>query len=224
VHVLNILRRVAIVFGLLAAGVLFWLRRVDSGAPTTPVLVDPIVPARLSSFRVDRSPDFTPGKGRYSIRLDDFDTAVPFIVPNSRVDVLVVMDRGQNDRAAKLFMENIRVLAVSEVPGSRIDRLPIASTIVTVEVTPAERERLAIAVAQGQLHLMLRGYDDPEVVQTATPPPAHRVEMMEFSSPCTTPAEARPGSVIVRNLLRSSPTCGLHFQRDSAGAERSKPD
>jgi pilus assembly protein CpaB len=89
------------------------------------------------------------------------------IQPNSRVDILVVIDGGEKGRVAKLFMENMRILAIGSVPQRAEDGRPINAAVATVEVTPNEGERLAIATTQGQIQLMLRGYGDPDSAKTA---------------------------------------------------------
>jgi pilus assembly protein CpaB len=104
----------------------------------------------------------TPGKRAVSFRVNDVSGISGLIQPNSRVDIVTVIDGGaEKGRVAKVFMENMRILAMNQVPGS-----PHATAVATVEVTPAEAERLAIAMAQGQIQLMLRGYGDPESAKT----------------------------------------------------------
>lgn len=111
----------------------------------------------------------TPGKRAMGIRVSDVSGVSGLLQPNSRVDVLVAIrdETGQtNKQVAKLFMENMRVLSV----GSEIQRGPdgraVNATTASLEVTPEEAERLAIASAQGQIQLVLRGYGDPDSVKT----------------------------------------------------------
>jgi pilus assembly protein CpaB len=63
-------------------------------------------------------------------------------------------------------MENMRVLSV----GTRVERdaegKAIEATTAALEVTPEEAERLAVAVNQGSIQLVLRGYGDPDSVRT----------------------------------------------------------
>jgi len=64
-------------------------------------------------------------------------------------------------------MEDVRVLAIASVPQRAKDGQPLNAIIATVEVTPEEAERLAIATRQGWIQLMLRGKE-----ATDPPPPA----------------------------------------------------
>jgi pilus assembly protein CpaB len=91
------------------------------------------------------------------------------IQPNSRVDILVSM-RDENTqgskRVAKLFMENMRVLSVGTQVYRGEDGKPIRAASATLEVSPEEAERLAIAVGTGSIQLVLRGYGDPDSIKT----------------------------------------------------------
>ena len=108
----------------------------------------------------------TPGKRAMSFRINDVSGLAGMIQPNSRVDILVVIDGGEKGRVAKLFMENMRILAIGSVPQRTEDGRPINAPVATVEVTPEEGERLAIATTQGAIQLMLRGYGDPDSAKT----------------------------------------------------------
>jgi pilus assembly protein CpaB len=90
------------------------------------------------------------------------------IQPNSRVDILVnIRDEKRDGRVvSKLFMENMRVLSVGTATDRDAEGKPIQAPSATLEVTPQEAERLAIASTQGSIQLVLRGYGDPDSVRT----------------------------------------------------------
>lgn len=110
----------------------------------------------------------TPGKRAMAVEIDDVAGVSGLIQPNSRVDVLVTLreHQGEDRQVAKLFMENMRVLAVGTVVTSGPDNRAINATTATLEVTPEESERLAVAMREGTIQLVLRGYGDPETVVT----------------------------------------------------------
>ena len=109
----------------------------------------------------------TPGKRAFAFRINDVSGIAGLIQPNSRVDILVVMNGGgEKGNVAKLFMENMRVLAIGAVAQRTEDGRQINAAVCTVEVTPEEGEKLAIATSQGQIQLMLRGYGDPDSAKT----------------------------------------------------------
>jgi pilus assembly protein CpaB len=136
-----------------------------------PIFVgEPFVPGRLAPSGTGPGLEvkITPGKRAMALRINDVAGVSGLIQPNSRVDVLVnisdVNDGGK--QVSKLFMENMRVLSV----GTRVERdaegKAISATTAALEVTPEEAERLAVAMNQGSIQLVLRGYGDPDSVRT----------------------------------------------------------
>ena len=128
-----------------------------------------IVPGRLAPSGTGPGIEvkITPGKRAMGVRINDVAGVSGLIQPNSRVDVLVNIRTADGGRqVSKLFMENMRVLSV----GTRVERdnegKAIEATTAALEVTPEEAERLAVAVNQGTIQLVLRGYGDPDSVRT----------------------------------------------------------
>jgi pilus assembly protein CpaB len=165
------------------------------------------------------------------------------IQPNSRVDVLVtIKDANSDKQVSKLFMENMRVLSVGTEVQRGADGRPISAGTATLEVTPTEAERLAIAASQGSLQLVLRGYGDPDSIETrgatsadvltqlrvapaVVPKPAAtrpvRVVMRPVPppppAPVVAPPPARPDSVRVQ-VYRGSKVTVEKFEKDTAGS------
>jgi pilus assembly protein CpaB len=128
-----------------------------------------IVPGRLAPEGTGAGLEvkITPGKRAYGIRINDVASLAGMVQPNSRVDIMVVInDPEQQKQVAKLFMENMRVLAIGAAPERTQDGRPISAAVASIEVTPSQAERLAIAAAQGALQLVLRGYGDPDSIDT----------------------------------------------------------
>lgn len=131
---------------------------------------EPIIPGRLAPNGTGPGlqAKVTPGKRAMAMKIDDVAGLSGLIQPNSRVDVLVTLRaaQDQNSQVAKLFMENMRVLAVGTVVTSGPDNRPINATTATLEVTPEEAERLALAMREGSIQLVLRGFGDPSAIRT----------------------------------------------------------
>ena len=132
---------------------------------------EPIVPGRLAPIGTTGGLEIkiAPGKRAMSVKINDVAGISGLIQPNSRVDVLVNIrdDRSVKElQVAKLFMENMRVLSVGQQVTRGDDGKPINATTATLEVTPDEAERLAIAMGQGSIALVLRGYGDPDSIKT----------------------------------------------------------
>jgi pilus assembly protein CpaB len=110
----------------------------------------------------------TPGKRAMAVKIDDVVGVSGLIQPDSRVDVLVTLrdQKSDGEQVSKLFMSNMRVLSVGTVDRSGPDNRPIVATSATLEVTPVEAERLAVAMRDGTIQLVLRGYGDPDSVNT----------------------------------------------------------
>ena len=132
---------------------------------------DPIVPARLAPIGSGPGLEvkIAPGKRAMGVRINDVAGISGLIQPNSRVDVLVTLrtDPLSPRQVAKVFMENMRVLSVGRHMERDTDGDPIDATTATLEVTPDEAERLAVAMNQGSIQLVLRGYGDPSNVSTS---------------------------------------------------------
>ena len=131
---------------------------------------EPLMPGRLAQTRsTGREVRITPGKRAYSIRVGDVTGIAGMIVPNSRVDILVIVDRPgaeRKQRMTKIFMTNMRVLAFGAQVQRGADGRLMSSHVATLEVSPEEAERLAIASSQGSLSLALRGYGDGDSIVT----------------------------------------------------------
>ena len=168
----------------------------------------------------------TPGKRALSFRINDVSGIAGLIQPNSRVDIVLVADAGgEKGRVAKVFMENMRILAIGAVPQRAEDGRPIPGAVATVEVTPEEGEKLTLATAQGQIQLMLRGYGDPDSAKTSGASTAQMVRGLQNAP--TVPADA-PRTVARRPAPRSTPPSQVApppvVQAPVAAAPKPRPD
>jgi pilus assembly protein CpaB len=129
-----------------------------------------LVPGRLAPAGTGPGIEvkISPGKRAMGVRINDVAGVSGLIQPNSRVDVLVnIHNAAQGGRqVSKLFMENMRILSVGTSVERDAEGKPIQATTAALEVTPEEAERLAVAVNQGSIQLVLRGYGDPDSVKT----------------------------------------------------------
>jgi pilus assembly protein CpaB len=106
------------------------------------------------------------GMRAFSIRVNEVVGVGGFIVPDTRVDVLVTTTPSQGGgRISKIVLENILVLAAGQTLEQK-DNKPITVNTVTVAVSPNEAEKLALASNEGIIQLVLRNYMDPDNVVT----------------------------------------------------------
>jgi pilus assembly protein CpaB len=132
-----------------------------------PILESRLAPASAQGGGV--AAVITPKKRAMAVKVDKVVGVSGFIHPANRVDVLVTLS--QTGRVAtpitKTVLENVLVLATGadvEKTGNR--EKPIQVDVITLEVTPEEGEKLALASTEGKLQLALRNSADTANVMT----------------------------------------------------------
>jgi pilus assembly protein CpaB len=161
-----------------------------------PVYVgEAIVPGRLA--RAGTSPGLeariAPGMRAMSVRINDVAGMSGLVQPNSRVDVLVSLresNGNHTEEVSKLFLENMRVLSM----GSRTTRDdtgdPTPATTATLEVTPTQAEKLAVAMRQGMIQLVLRGFADTDSTRTKGSTSSEVLAQLRDAKPAPVVAQA----------------------------------
>jgi len=109
-----------------------------------------------------------------NVRVDDVVGISGFIMPGTLVDIVVVIEPpdGENrERVSKIVLQNIKVLA----NGANLDKPKNEKEAervktVTLQVTPEQAEKLALASSEGRLQLVMRNSIDQndEVTSGAT--------------------------------------------------------
>ena len=109
----------------------------------------------------------TPGKRAIAVKGDKVIGISGFINPGNRVDVLVTLqDPRDKMEMTKLVLENIPVLATGTQIEKNAKGDPAPVDVYTLEVTPDDGEKLALAAAEGKLQFALRNVTDVEKVLT----------------------------------------------------------
>lgn len=116
-------------------------------------------------------PTIPEGMRAISVRTNEVVGVAGFVIPGTRVDVLVIVKQigDKHEPISRAVVSNVQVLTA----GSRFDQeqartegKPIAATVVTLLVTPDDAERISLAANEGQIMLTLRNPLD--VAPTAT--------------------------------------------------------
>lgn len=108
-----------------------------------------------------------PGMRALTVQVNDYSGVGGFILPNTRVDVLItVPTRDREDAHAKVILENIKVLATDQTFIRKGDDPKLMQTV-TLLVTPEEAEKLALANEEGHLQLSLRNNADSAIKGTS---------------------------------------------------------
>ena len=85
-----------------------------------------------------------------------------FVTPGDRVDILLTQGRDKTLKTVTI-LQNIRVIGVDQEANENTDRPEIARTV-TVEVSPNDGQKLALAQKAGTLSLTLRTLEETEVL------------------------------------------------------------
>jgi len=132
-----------------------------------------------------------------------------FIRPGDRVDVLVTLTHPKTkDEMTKLVVENIPVLATgTQIQENGVGK-PMPVDVYTLEVSPEEGEKLALAASKGKLQFALRNVTDGEKVVTrgATIPQTLASLRPAESKKSASPRAYTPSSVTVEVIKGSAVT------------------
>ncbi len=125
---------------------------------------EPILATKLSSVGGGLSVRIPLNMRATSMNVNVVSGVSGFVLPGDRVDVLVVIDRTnqQKDAVTRTILQNIEVLAAGQKTEQKGDD-PIKVQSVTLLVDPEGAERLALALHEGKLHLVLRNPADQEI-------------------------------------------------------------
>jgi pilus assembly protein CpaB len=107
-----------------------------------------------------------------SVRVNEVVGVAGFVVPGTRVDVLVTFESPSQaaDSVARVVVSNVQVLTAGtrfDQEKARQDGKPIPTSVVTLLVTPEDAERLVLAAAEGRITLTLRNPLDTAPTESA---------------------------------------------------------
>ncbi|HEX8175692.1 MAG TPA: Flp pilus assembly protein CpaB [Pyrinomonadaceae bacterium] len=106
-----------------------------------------------------------------TVKVDDVVGISGFIQPGTLVDVVVVINPEENTvekgPVSKIVLQNIKVLANGQnIDKPKDDREANSVKAVTLQVTPEQAEKLALASTEGKLQLVMRNSIDQDDEQT----------------------------------------------------------
>jgi pilus assembly protein CpaB len=108
------------------------------------------------------------GMRAISIAVDQIVGVAGFVLPTSRVDVLLTLPNPQqtNEPTTRIIMQNVRTLAAGQTIQQDKEGKPLPVPVVTFLVTPEQAETLALASQQGRIQLTLRNTMDTASTRT----------------------------------------------------------
>jgi pilus assembly protein CpaB len=106
-----------------------------------------------------------------TVKVDDVVGISGFIQPGTLVDVVVVIDPADKNSdqgpISKIVLQNIKVLANGQnIDKPKDDREANSVKAVTLQVTPEQAEKLALASTEGKLQLVMRNSIDQNDEET----------------------------------------------------------
>jgi len=138
-------------------------------SPREPVTENRLAPVGSAGGLSSVIPD---GYRAMTVKVDDVVGVSGFILPGTLVDIVVVIspprNSGQEDMISKIVLQNIKVLASGQnIDKPKNDRdVERAPKAVTLQVTPEQAEKLALASSEGRLQLVMRNSVDQTDEQT----------------------------------------------------------
>ena len=134
---------------------------------------EPITEARLApeGTAAGLSAVIPEGYRAMTVKVDDAAGISGFIQPGTMVDVVVTIDPAEGasrqDPVSKIVLQNIKVLASGQnIDKPENEREANSVKAVTLQVTPEQAEKLALASAEGKLQLVMRNQIDQGDEQT----------------------------------------------------------
>jgi pilus assembly protein CpaB len=149
------------------------------------------------------------GMRAISVRVNEVVGVAGFVLPGTRVDVLVAVnddgdDSNKKEPMARTVVSNVQVLTA----GTRYDQeeskdgKPQKSTVVTVAVAPADGERIALASTEGQISLVLRNPVDVAPTET----PGIKLAALMRGAAAPTPQPRPTTRIVTKTIVTPTPT------------------
>jgi pilus assembly protein CpaB len=162
------------------------------------------------------------GMRAVSVPVDEVVGVAGFVLPGTRVDVLVtvVPSSDRMESITRTILTNVRTLAADQVYQEDIDGEPLYVTVVTLLVTPEQGETLTLAATEGRIQLALRNPVDTGEPSTS----GQRIaSLVRGTTPRPTPARAAPRAAppptpdrVIESYEGGSRTL-LRFEREGGG-------
>ena len=114
-------------------------------------------------------PTITEGMRALSVKVNEVIGVAGFVIPGTRVDVLVTVKRPDGTSQSRVVLSNVQVLTA----GTRYDQeratkegKPIPTSVVTLLLTPEDAEKMTLSSEEGRVMLALRNPLDTAPTKT----------------------------------------------------------
>ena len=143
------------------------------------------------------------GMRAVSVRVDEVIGVAGFVLPGTRVDVMLTLDKGPNRTQAitKTLLQNVQTLAAGQSVTRDKEGKAQTVTVITLLVSPDDAELLALAAKEGRLQLALRNTLDTLTVSTS----GARADKLSPSAASASPYRAQRNRAPIA-VPRTNPT------------------
>jgi len=152
------------------------------------------------------------GRRAVTVKVNEIVGVAGFALPGNYVDVMVNTPDGGNNLVSKIVIERIQVLAVAQ-DVANLESKPKVVNAVTLEVTPAQAEKIDLARSVGSLSLVLRSQVDMESVSTVG---ARKHDLLQGSESLEGTAWPAGVSRVVRAIKTTASTLASASGRSAA--------
>jgi pilus assembly protein CpaB len=201
------------------------IARISPREPVTEYRLAPVGSAGgLSSVIPD-------GYRAMTVKVDDVVGVSGFIMPGTLVDVVVTIipadDAKQREKVSKIVLQNIKVLANGQnIDKPRNEKETERVKAVTLQVTPEQAEKLALASSEGRLQLVMRNSVDQgdEVTRGANKTTLLAGESaLPIPEPGLGPKEDKPKTTVVHRSKPRAATTPVAVDRAAAAPAPQRP-
>ena len=129
---------------------------------------EPILPGKVSGFgeKATLSTILNKNMRAVTIRINDTSGVAGFVMPGDRVDILLTRDDAGR-LITDILLQNVKILGMDQKVED-VEGKPRVAKAATIEVTPVQAQKIALAQRVGQLSFMLRSISDSAATQRQT--------------------------------------------------------
>ena len=154
------------------------------------------------------------GRRAVTVKVNEIVGVAGFALPGNYVDVMVNTPDSNNNLVSKIVIERIQVLAVAQ-DVANLESKPKVVNAVTLEVTPAQAEKIDLARSVGSLSLVLRSQVDMDSVATSGARKNDLLQTGELSAAVNVPATL---SRVVRAVKSGAASLASVSGRDASAS------
>lgn len=167
---------------------------IGRGVVTALRLNEPILETKLAAQGVGGGLPILISEGMraLSISVDQVVGVAGFVVPGTRVDVLLTLtSEGAPEPTTKAILQNIQTLAAGQSIQVDAQGTPQPVPVVTLLVSPEQAETLTLAANQGRIQLTLRNSLDTLPIRTTGARASSLLGLLRTTRPPTSPGFVR---------------------------------